>query len=54
MSMRDFIVHALEFQLERRPPKAGWRRLAGRAQNLDTAPVKRALALEFSSIDEQT
>lgn len=43
VSMRDFIAQALEIQL--RTP--GWRRLAGKARRLDTAPVNRALATEF-------
>jgi len=51
VSMRDFIAEALEAQLRQRAPEPGWRRLAGKAKKLDTAPVARALA-EFSRIDE--
>lgn len=54
VSMRDFIAQALEFQLRQREPAPGWRRLAGKARKLDTAPVNRALATEFSRIDEDT
>lgn len=52
VSMRDFIVQALEVQLRERAPVPGWRKLAGKARKLDTASVDRALATEFSRIDE--
>lgn len=55
VSMRDFIALALELQLQQRAPAApGWRRLAGKARKLDTTSVDRALANEFSRIDEDT
>lgn len=54
VSMRDFIAQALELQLQQRAPAPGWRRLAGKARKLDTAAVDRALANEFSRIDEDT
>ena len=54
MSMRDFIARALEVQLKQSAPTPGWRRVAGQAKKLDTAPVNRALATEFSRIDEDT
>ena len=54
ISMRDFIAQALEVQLQHRAPAPGWRKLAGKAKKLDTAPVDRALATEFSRIDEDT
>lgn len=54
VSMRDFIAQALEVQLRQRAPVPGWRKLAGKARKLDTAPVEKALATEFSRIDEGT
>lgn len=53
MSMRDFITQALERQLKA-PAGAGWRKLAGKARKLDTAPVKKALETEFQRIEEGT
>lgn len=52
VSMRDFIAESLESRLQE-PGRAGWRAVAGKARKLDTAPVKRALAKEFSRIDEE-
>ncbi|MCC6337971.1 MAG: hypothetical protein IT380_28760 [Myxococcales bacterium] len=53
ISMRDLVAEALERQLGTRPAPA-WRRLAGKAKKLDTRPVKRAIAAEFSRVDKDT
>lgn len=55
VSMRDFIAQSLEAHLraQTRGPTPGWRRVAGKARALDTAPVRKAL-LEFDEIDEAT
>jgi hypothetical protein len=54
VSMRDFIALALEQQLQQRAPGPGWRKLAGKARKLDTASVDKAVAREFSRVDEGT
>jgi hypothetical protein len=51
MSMRDLIAHALEAELKEGVQSPRWQRLAGKARKLDTAPVKKALAAEFSKVD---
>jgi len=55
VSMRDLIAQSLEAYLraQTRGATAGWRKVAGRARALDTAPVRKAL-LEFDEIDEAT
>jgi len=51
--MRDLVAEALERELgERQPPT--WRKLAGKAKRLDTRPVKKAIAAEFSRVDKDT
>jgi hypothetical protein len=55
VSMRDFIAQSLEAHLRAQTRRAtpGWRRVAGKARGLDTAPVRKAL-LEFDEVDEAT
>ena len=50
MLMRELIIDSLEASLAAHAPTATprWRKLAGKAQQLDTAPVREALA-EFGS-----
>ena len=54
VSMRDFSALAREQQLQQRASVPGWRRLAGKARKLDTTCVDRAVAREFSRVDEDT
>ena len=55
ISMRDFIAQSVEAHLRAQSLTAtpGWRKLAGKARKLDTAPVREALS-EFARIDEGT